>query len=201
MFELFRQNHEARIRKGFKQLGEKCSFSGLPPEIKGDVSMGSGCTVRGNVVLRTHDGGRIVVGDEVELADYAMLHSNGLIEIGSGTHIGTHTVVRDNNHLFQGTDAHWRITPLIVQPIRIGAGCYIGPMSYIMPGVTIGDGAVVGPGSIVNRDIGANEMWAGSPARLVADRKDTENRSQLKRHLDLVSMFGVPGRDGDTSDR
>lgn len=194
MFGIFRTGSEKGYLRHFEKLGEGCQFSGLPPEVKGDVELGNRCVVRGNVVLRTHNGGRIVIGDDVELSDYAMMHSNGLIEVGNNTHIGTHTVLRDNNHLFQGTDEHWRITPLIVQPIRIGANCYIGAMSYIMPGVTIGDSAVVGPSSIVNRDIGPNEMWAGAPARLVAHREDTENRSNLKRHLDLLSMFGVPGR-------
>lgn len=44
-------------------------------------------------------------------------------------------------------------------------GCKIGANSVIMPGVTIGENATVGANSFVNKDIPANEVWFGTPAR------------------------------------
>jgi maltose O-acetyltransferase len=52
-------------------------------------------------------------------------------------------------------------------PICIGDGVWIGGGTIILPGVTIGDGCVLGAGSVVRRDVPANTLAAGNPARLI----------------------------------
>jgi len=180
-----------RNGRQFVRKGPGCQFSSGRIEVKGHVALGQGCVIRGNVVLRTHKGGKIFVGDGVELGDYVLIQSNGEIEIGCCTYVAPHCVIRDTNHLFHGTDVHWRLTPHIVKPIVIGPKCYLGARTYVMPGVTIGEGAVVAPGSVVTKDIPSCEIWAGSPARFVVHRTDPAKRSALKRNLSLVSLFGV----------
>ena len=181
-----------RNRRLFEHIGQRCQVGGTALEVKGHVSLGDACVVRNSVVFRTHKKGRIVAGDGVEFADYVLVMSNEAIEIGANTYIGPHCVLRDTNHLFQGSDVHWRLMPHDTSPIKIGKNCYIGARSYIMPGVTIGDGAVVGPASIITKDIGPCEIWAGSPvARMVAHRTDPSFRSIRKRDLALVAMLGV----------
>lgn len=183
------------IGRNFATLGPDCVFLGDRVEIKGRVEAGAGCVFGNNVVLRTHKRGRIALGAGVELADYTLLQINSELTVGDNTHIGPYVVLRDTNHVFQGTDIHWRITPHITEPIRIGANCYLGAGTYVMPGVDIGDGAVVAPRSIVNRDIGPAEVWAGSPARMVAHRTDPSRVSALRRQVDLIRMFGFTAQD------
>ena len=192
-----------RVRRLFDQVGPDCQFNGSSVEVKGHVLLGTGCVLWNNLVFRTHKKGRIVLGDRVEVRDYALLVCNDVLEVGADTCIGPYAVIRDTNHLFHGTDVHWRLTPHITEPIRIGRECFIGARVYIMPGVTIGDGAVVGPSSVVTRDIPAGELWAGNPARLVAHRTDPERRAKLKRDLEMAGLFGLTpemltggGRDG-----
>jgi serine acetyltransferase len=50
---------------------------------------------------------------------------------------------------------------------RVGARCFIGAHSILMPGVTIGDGSIVGAGSVVTRDVPPRSIVAGNPARIV----------------------------------
>lgn len=52
-------------------------------------------------------------------------------------------------------------------PINIGNGVWIGGSSIIMGGVTIGDNAVIGAGSVVTRDVEANTVVAGNPAKFL----------------------------------
>ena len=53
------------------------------------------------------------------------------------------------------------------RPITIGNKVWIGAGAIILPGVTIGDEAVIGAGSVVNRDVAAQTLVAGNPARMI----------------------------------
>ncbi len=50
---------------------------------------------------------------------------------------------------------------------RIGANCFIGGESIILPGVTIGDNCVVGAGSVVTKDVPPRSVVAGNPAKII----------------------------------
>jgi len=56
---------------------------------------------------------------------------------------------------------------LITKPVTIRRGAWIGAGATILPGVTIGENAVVAAGSVVSRDVPANTVAAGTPARIV----------------------------------
>jgi dTDP-4-amino-4,6-dideoxygalactose transaminase/acetyltransferase-like isoleucine patch superfamily enzyme len=65
------------------------------------------------------------------------------------------------NGLLQ-TDADWECIPTLVKK-----GASIGTSSTILCGVTIGENAIVGAGSVVTKDVPANSVVAGIPARFV----------------------------------
>jgi acetyltransferase-like isoleucine patch superfamily enzyme len=80
--------------------------------------------------------------------------------------------------------------------IRILDNCFIGVNSIILPGVTIGPNSVVGAGSVVVKDVPANTVVAGVPARVISSLDEyilkykekmipikAKNRSDLRREL------------------
>lgn len=52
-----------------------------------------------------------------------------------------------------------------VAPVRLRRGCYLGAGSLVLPGVTVGERAVVASGAVVTRDVEAETVVAGVPAR------------------------------------
>ncbi len=179
-----------RFLKEFKSVGQDCVFLGDRMELGGKMHLGDGVELGNNLVLHTNRQGVIRIGSRTVVSDYVMMHSNDRVEVGEDCYIGPYCVLRDNNHVFQGTDAHWRYTPPIIKPIILGPKCFLGARSYVMPGVTLGEGAVILPGSLVTRNVGAYEIWGGSPsAQFIGDRKDPERTCQSLRHRELLNAF------------
>jgi acetyltransferase-like isoleucine patch superfamily enzyme len=46
-------------------------------------------------------------------------------------------------------------------------GASIGANATILPGITIGENAMIGAGSVVLKDVPANTVWVGNPARQI----------------------------------
>lgn len=53
------------------------------------------------------------------------------------------------------------------KPIVIGDNVWLGGGAIIMPGVTIGENSVIGAGAVVTKDIPANVVAVGNPARVI----------------------------------
>src|SRR5579884_143926 len=60
------------------------------------------------------------------------------------------------------TEQDWTVTPTVVK-----RGASIGSGATILCGVTIGENAIVGAGSVVTKDVPANTIVAGNPARVL----------------------------------
>ena len=68
--------------------------------------------------------------------------------------------------------------------IEIKDNCFIGINSIIMPNVTIGPNAVVGAGSVVTKDVPANTVVAGVPARVICSTDEYKEKC-IKRWAEL----------------
>ena len=87
----------------------------------------------------------------------------GGITIGDGVLIGGHVELATLNHE-QTPAARGDMLPA---PIHIGQRVWIGAHATILPGVTIGDNAIIAAGAVVNRDVPANVIVGGVPAKVL----------------------------------
>ena len=80
-----------------------------------------------------------------------------------------------------------------MRPVVIEDDVWIGTHAVILPGVTIGHGAVVGAGSVVTRDVAANAIVAGVPARIIqpnrlANRVRADGRNTSEHTMNPVRI-------------
>ena len=64
---------------------------------------------------------------------------------------------------------------MIFQPIHIEKNVWLGANVRVLPGVTIGEGSIIAAGAVVTKDVPANMIAAGVPAKVIRKiKKDTE---------------------------
>jgi maltose O-acetyltransferase len=62
------------------------------------------------------------------------------------------------------------------RPISIADNVWLGGGAIVLPGVTIGENSVVGAGAVVTRDLPANVVAAGNPARVIRALDEAPHR-------------------------
>ena len=84
--------------------------------------------------------------------------------------IGSHVFIAPGAHIYTAThplEAELRRTQEFGKPVTIGNDVWIGGRAIICPGVTIGDRTVIGAGSVVTKDVPADVVAAGNPAKVI----------------------------------
>jgi acetyltransferase-like isoleucine patch superfamily enzyme len=112
-------------------------------------------------------------GFNIEIGDDFYANVNLVILDGAKVTIGNNVFIAPNVGIYTAghpLDPERRNVGLeYALPVTIGNNVWIGGGASIMPGVTIGAGAVIGGGAVVTRDIPANVVAAGNPARVIRE--------------------------------
>jgi len=110
-------------------------------------------------------GQHITLGDHVYLNFACTILDNAAVSIGNHVMIGPNVQLYTAAHALEAAarNAGWETA----HPIRIGDNVWIGGGAVVLPGVTVGCNAVIGAGAVVTRDVAANTVVAGNPARVI----------------------------------
>lgn len=108
-------------------------------------------------------GKNITLGRGVFINMGCRFQDTGGITIGDDSLIGHGCTLTTLNH---GVDPARR-GDMVPAPVTIGRQVWLGASVTVVPGVTIGDGAIVGAGAVVTRDVPANAIVAGVPAKVI----------------------------------
>jgi len=132
----------------------------------GEIEFGRSVALVGNVVpieIVSHEGARVSIGDHTFINYGSSISAHELVKIGRHCLLGHYTLILDHNE--HGVDKRSAIAPS--SPVTIEDHVWIGSRVIILPGVSIGHHSVVGAGSVVTKDIPANCLAVGNPARVV----------------------------------
>ena len=125
---------------------ELCNLYGCI--IGAGTSMGAFCEIQ--------DG--VVIGYGCKLQSFIFIPSG--VRIGNNVFIGPHVCF--TNDKFPSASQGFDCLTTTVE-----SGAAVGANSTICPGITIGKDVLIGAGSVVTKDVPANELWAGNPAKFI----------------------------------
>lgn len=108
-------------------------------------------------------GKNITVGRRVFINSGCCFQDQGGITIGDDALIGPRVVMATLNHDLDPA----RRRDMHPAPIVIGNNVWVGASATVLPGVTIGDNAVVAAGAVVTKDVPADTVVGGVPARVL----------------------------------
>jgi len=99
------------------------------------------------------------------LGERANAYSLGKIKIHEGATIAQEAYLCTGTHDFEDPSMQ-----LITRPITIHRNAFVGVRAIVLPGVGIGENAIIGAQSVVTKDVPANVIFAGNPARKIGTR-------------------------------
>ena len=134
-----------------------------------------GAQVGKGVVIKPHV--RIKFPWRFRVGDHCWIGEDVWIDNLASVHLANDVCLSQGAYLCTGSHDHRRVTfDLIVKPIVVESGAWIGARAIVLLGVTIRRGAVVAAGSVVTRDVSSGVIAGGSPCRAIGDRdsRDTQ---------------------------
>ena len=109
------------------------------------------------------------IGDNTSIAPYTVIYATFGVTIGKNCLISSNCGISSYNHIIESLErpANTDRDAEFSKPVIIGDNVWIGMNSCVLPGITIGDNSIIGSGSVVTKNIPANEIWVGNPAKCI----------------------------------
>ena len=168
---------DTRRGRRFGAFGERSAIC-FPPNtifneryihIGSHTIIGPGVTLSAGMVPGQACVSEVVVriGDRCLIGKGSGIVGHLSIEIGDDVWTGHHVYITDQNHGYADLDRPISKQSMPEQPVRIGAGSWLGHGTVVLPGSTIGAHVVIGANSVVRGTIPDNSVAAGVPAKVI----------------------------------
>ena len=130
--------------------------------------IGHGCKIR------VHEG-EVLIGAKTVLGQECTISAFQHVSIGRECILADRVMLIDFDHGVVDVELPVRKQGIYKRDVRVGHNVWIGYGACFLRGVSVGDNAVVGTNSVVTRDVPANAVVGGIPARVLRMRDEPQH--------------------------
>jgi acetyltransferase-like isoleucine patch superfamily enzyme len=123
--------------------------------------------------VRCHEG-RVEIGAKTVIGQECTISAYQHVRIGEQCVIADRAMFIDFDHGVVEVERPIRLQGIYKRDVEVGSNVWIGYGACILRGVRVGDNSIVGTNSVVTRDVPANAVVAGIPARIIRMREAPE---------------------------
>jgi acetyltransferase-like isoleucine patch superfamily enzyme len=152
---------------GIAFVGPRCT---LEVGRKGTLELGRWSWIGHGSKIRSHEG-TVSIGAKTVLGQECTVSSYQHVSIGRECVIADRVMMIDFDHGMVEVERPIRLQGIYKRDVHVGNNVWIGYGACILRGVIVGDNAVIGTNAVVTKDVPANAVVAGVPARIIRMRK------------------------------
>jgi len=138
---------------------------------KAEIRLGRWSWLGHGTKIRCHEG-VVEIGAKTVLGQECTISAFQHVSIGRECVIADRVMLIDFDHGVVEVERPIRLQGIYKRDVRVGHNVWIGYGACILRGVTVGDNAIIGTNSVVTRDVPANSVVAGVPARVIRMRDE-----------------------------
>ena len=120
--------------------------------------------------IRCHEG-VVEIGEKTVMGQECTISAYQRVRIGAECVIADRAMFIDFDHGVVEVDRPIRLQGIYKRDVVVGSNVWIGYGACILRGVHVGDNAIVGTNAVVTKDVPANAVVAGIPARIIRMRE------------------------------
>jgi acetyltransferase-like isoleucine patch superfamily enzyme len=159
---------------------------------RGRLRLGRWIWIGRGTKIRCHEG-EVVIGDKTVLGEDCTISAYQHVSIGEQCIVADRVMLIDFDHNVAEVERPVRVQGIYKRDVHVGNNVWIGYGAQILRGVTVGDNSIIGASAVVNKDVPANAVVGGVPARIIRMR-------EAPRHLNWRRPVEPPGEDDSGED-
>jgi acetyltransferase-like isoleucine patch superfamily enzyme len=170
-FKIFKLKSKFYKSLNINRLINRNFFIHPTAKIEEKIKIGENTEIWEYVIIRK--GTDLEIGNYTQIGPFSVLFGGNKIKIGHNVLIAPHCVIAASNHDYKQSERPMRFAGAVsAGPIIIENNVWIGANCTITDNVIIGEGAVIAANSVVTKDIPANSIAAGVPAKILRYRNN-----------------------------
>jgi acetyltransferase-like isoleucine patch superfamily enzyme len=136
----------------------------------GTIDFGRFVWIGDGTKIRCHEG-VVEIGEKTVLGQDCTISAYQRVRIGEQCVIADRAMFIDFDHGVVEVDRPIRRQGIYKRDVEVGSNVWIGYGACVLRGVRVGDNAIVGTNSVVTKDVPANAVVAGVPAKVIRMRE------------------------------
>ena len=145
----------------------------LKIEPRGEIRFGRFVWIGDGTKIRCHEG-RVEIGSKTVMGQECTISAYQRVRIGDECVIADRAMFIDFDHGIVEVERPIRSQGIYKRDVEVGNNVWIGYGACILRGVSVGDNSVIGTNSVVTKDVPANTVVGGIPARIIRMREAPE---------------------------